>query len=146
MVLTYRLGESWELGATWVYGTGQAYTTATGQYQYTPIYEDIYTGPANDSYRYGSNESDYTERNGYRLPPFHKLDLNFTHKFSWFDLPWQVSINIYNAYNRHNTFAQYIDRQYTGYDPVTGKDNYKVVLKRITLFPFIPTFGLSFKF
>ncbi|MEP7217966.1 MAG: TonB-dependent receptor, partial [Bacteroidota bacterium] len=28
VVLTYKLGESWEMGATWVYGTGQAFTMA----------------------------------------------------------------------------------------------------------------------
>jgi len=141
VVLTYRIGESWEFGASWVYGTGQAYTMATGQYQFTPIYRDM-----DDPFGSGDQRSDYSERNGYRLPPFHKLDLNFTHSYSWFGLPWQVSINIYNAYNRQNTFAQFVDQEYQGSDPITGQSTYKTVLRRISLFPFIPTFGLSFKF
>ncbi len=138
VVATYRLGESWEMGATWVYGTGQGYTMPTGRYMLNPIVNN-HTSQGNGYYR--SDELDYTERNGYRLPPFHKLDLNFTHKFSWFELPWQFSINVYNAYNRRNVFAQYLSQEY---DPETGESEMKI--RRITLFPIIPTFGLSFTF
>lgn len=133
IALTYRIGESWELGATWVYGTGQAYTMPTGVYV-IPNYPN--NGLFGDRIRY-----DYSERNGYRLPAFHKMDLNFMHSFSWFKLPWQVSINIYNAYNHKNPFAQYIA---TEYDNTTQSS--KKVVKQITLFPLIPTFGLSVKF
>lgn len=140
VVLTYRLGESWEFGATWIYGTGQAYTMATGQYEFVPLEDNPDQG-----FYSTVRLNDYTERNGYRIPAFHKLDLNFTHLYSWFGLPWQFSINIYNAYNHRNVFAQYIDTEYS-YDPQTGQDTTKTVLKQLTLFPLIPTFGLSFKF
>jgi len=134
-VLTYRIGESWEFGASWVYGTGQAYTVPTGAYQYP--YDDLqYPNPNSD---YSNNRLDYTERNNYRIPAFHKLDLNFTHSFSWFKLPWQVSINIYNVYNRRNVFAQDVTTSYKGDVP-----QYKI--RQYTLFPIIPTFGLSCKF
>lgn len=137
VVLTYHLGESWELGATWVFGTGQSYTMPTGRYEFSHV-----TGrPLGDEYFYQNYREDYTERNGYRLPPFHKLDLNFMHKFSWFDLPWQVSINIYNAYNHRNVFAQFVNEHY---NPDT--DEFELKIQRLTLFPIIPTFGLSFKF
>jgi hypothetical protein len=141
LVLVYRLGESWELGATWVYGTGQAYTVPTGQYRFA--HQEIDDPGSVDA---GYNERlDYTERNEYRLPAFHKLDLNFAHSFTWFDLPFKLSINLYNAYGRKNVFAQYVDRQ-TVQDPTTGEyyDEYK--FKRFTLFPFVPTIGLGFKF
>ncbi len=142
IVLTYRLGESWELGATWVYGTGQAYSTATGRYfMQLPDMEPNSLGGNGRPFESYTDRYDYTERNGYRLPAFHKLDLNFTHSYRWFDLPWQVSINIYNAYNHRNTFAQYITQEY---DEATG--GYSSKLKRVTLFPIIPTFGISFKF
>lgn len=142
VVLVYRLGESWELGATWVYGTGQAYTVPTGQYQFS--HEEI-EGTDDDPFNWYDERLDYTERNAYRLPAFHKLDLNFAHSFSWFKLPFKLSLNLYNAYGRRNVFAQYVDRVYTQ-DPVTGEyfDEYK--FKRFTLFPFVPTIGLGFKF
>jgi len=138
VVLTYRLGDSWELGASWVYGTGQAVTVATGQYAFQPV-EDNFYNPNGDVHL------DYSSRNGYRIPAFHKLDLNFMHSFSWFGLPWQLSLNVYNAYNRRNVFAQYATTDFV-YDPNTGLYMNKVVLKQITLFPVIPTVGLSFKF
>jgi hypothetical protein len=141
VVLTYQLGESWEFGATWVYGTGQAYTMPTGQYQYVPIEDNSQDpfGPGSFSVR-----NDYTERNGYRIPAFHKLDLNFTYKYEWFKLPWQFSINIYNAYNHKNVFAQYVDSEYA--DDGNGNNTERKVMKQFTLFPLIPTFGIGFKF
>lgn len=137
VVVTYKLGESWELGATWVYGTGQAYSTATGQYHFG----ESFSQPDLTDESYFGPEFDYSERNGYRLPAFHKLDLNFTHKFKWFDLPWQLSLNVYNAYNRKNVFAQYIDREWSG-----PSQEPTVKVKRITLFPIIPTLGLNVRF
>ena len=131
VALSWKLGSSWQLGATWVYGTGQAYTMPTSKY----VIPD-FTG--NNGIR---TAYDFSERNGYRLPSFHKLDLNFIHLFSWFGLPMQFSINIYNAYNRLNPFAQYITDEY---DPATNTN--KTVVKQVTLFPFIPTFGLSATF
>ncbi len=131
IVLTYKIGENWELGAAWYYGTGQAYTMPTGTYRFEPI----------DGGGYYDEKYHYSDKNGVRLPAFHKLDLNFMYKFRWFDAPFQLSINIYNVYNRKNPFAWYIDNEYSP-DGMSSKK----VLKQITLFPFIPTIGLSFKF
>ncbi len=139
IALTYELGESWELGAAWVFGTGQAYTLPTGVYSVSSMEEqfdrpDVY-------YSYRNEKFNYTERNGARLPTYHRLDLNFMHKYEWFGLPFTFSINIYNAYNRKNPFAWYLDSEWNWEEQ---SSRYKV--KQITLFPIIPTFGLSFKF
>ncbi len=131
IVLTYTIGESWELGAAWYYGTGQAYTMPTGTYRFEPL----------DGAGYYEEKYQFSEKNGIRLPAFHKLDLNFMYKFKWFDAPFQLSINLYNVYNHKNPFAWYIDEVYSP-DGMSSKK----VLKQITLFPFIPTIGLSFKF
>ncbi len=138
-VLTYRLGETWELGATWTYATGQAYTMPTGQFSLSPPPQ------GQNGYSYSDDQLEYTDRNAYRLPAFHKLDLNFSHSFSWFRLPWEVSINIYNAYNHLNTFGQFVERG----EIIDSQGNYTLgpyQVHRITLFPIIPTFGLSCKF
>ncbi|MBM4150815.1 MAG: TonB-dependent receptor [Ignavibacteria bacterium] len=134
LALTYKLGESWELGATWVYGTGQAFTMPTGKYVVRDFTYFGFSGWTRYAY-------DYSQRNGYRLPAFHKLDLNFAHTFTWFGLPMVFNINIYNAYNRLNPFAQYVVNEY---DSSTGKS--KPVVKQLTLFPFLPTIGLQFSF
>ncbi|MGE3800434.1 MAG: TonB-dependent receptor [Candidatus Kapaibacterium sp.] len=137
VVLLYQLGESWDLGATWVYGTGQAYTVPTGQY--TQIDPD-FPYQIDDYFTY-STDYRYTARNEFRIPAYHRLDLNFSHTFKWFELPWRLSLNIYNVYNRRNVFSWYITQDY---DKVT--DEYRPVVKQLTLFPIIPTVGLSFEF
>ena len=134
IVVTWKPSERWELSCSWVYGTGQAYTMPTGSYNFptfdglSPWYEDKYQ---------------YTDRNGFRLPPYHRFDFNAIHHFEWFGLPFQFYISIYNLYNRHNPFAWYIDYDYVG---VGDEWKEKKTLKQISLFPIIPTFGLNFSF
>jgi hypothetical protein len=135
-VLTYRLGTSWEFGATWEYGTGQASTLPTGQYQFSRL-----NGQEPPDIRRGYLYFDYTERNAHRLPPFHKLDLSFVHKFTWFNLPFQFSINVYNAYNRANVFREILEVR-----PANNFGDTKTVIRRITLFPVFPTLGLRMRF
>ncbi|MBI4428523.1 MAG: TonB-dependent receptor [Ignavibacteriales bacterium] len=139
----YRISDGWEFGATWMYGTGQAYTMPTGQFYFEDIEGLGYLGS-------GWQALDYSQRNAYRLPAFHKLDLNFIRKFSWFNLPFQFSINVYNAYNRKNPFAQSIRYRYN-YEVDPGGNTYRSVIPvpqvvQYTLFPIIPTIGLSVTF
>lgn len=133
IVLNYEFSKKWELGASWTYATGQAYTMPMGIYSF-----DDHPFPTSSQDIYTSYQ--YSERNGTRLPPFHKLDLNFMRKSTFFGLPSVFSINIYNAYNRRNPFAWYISNEY---DEFGG---FKPVVKQITLFPIIPSFGYSVKF
>lgn len=136
VVATYELSDSWEVGATWVYATGQATTVPQGQFIYGTREEDSYAPES----RY-----DFSERNGYRLPAFHKLDLNFSHKYQWFNLPFTLSLNVYNAYNRQNVFSQAVDKESVK-NEITGESYEKHTLKRVTLFPTLLTVGLSCKF
>lgn len=141
LVLTYRLGESWEFGASWVYGTGQAYTVPSGQYYFPG------DPGSHDPFFYDrAVDLQYTDRNTYRIPAFHKLDLNFTNSFTMWGLPWKFHINIYNAYNRKNVFAQTVERDYNENYYETGGSQYQYRIHRYTLFPIIPTFGLSCTF
>lgn len=127
LTLNYELGKSWELGLAWIFGSGQAFTLPTS------AYHDNISG-------YNQVRYNFSERNGVRAPSYHRLDLNFMHKFEMYNIPWVFSINIFNAYSRRNPFALYL-----GYDYSTFGEETKTV-KQITLFPIIPTFGLSFEF
>lgn len=128
-VLAYDITENLNAGLTWVYSTGQRYTLPPGQYRFnnvTPFY--------------GSNlYLNYKGLNNSEFPPFHKLDLNVTYSFDLFKLPFQTYVNIYNVYNRQNPFAQFVS-----IENVNGVSSAKV--KRLILFPFLPTVGFSFKF
>ncbi|MCR4603847.1 MAG: TonB-dependent receptor plug domain-containing protein [Prevotella sp.] len=89
ILAVYQLTPHWKLSATWVYYSGQAFTAPSGKYELI------------DNYIYY-----YAERNGYRAPANHHLDLSATwtkHKpGSPFTREWQIGI--YNVYNRYNPF------------------------------------------
>lgn len=127
VVATYKLSDTWDLGATWTYASGETYTLPAGLFYFQTRYY-----------------LDYPDRNGYRLPPFHKLDLSANHSFSWFGLPFRLSLDIYNVYNRQNPFARYI--KYDKVGTVGTTDIYYPYLKQLTLFPILPTIGLSCTF
>jgi hypothetical protein len=128
IALQYRIGKTWRLGATWQYATGAAYTVPSAQYV---------TGNP----EWGNTQDFFTERNAFRIAPFHKMDVNLINEFTMFDLPWEFSINVYNVYNRRNPFALY-----TTMERDNESGDYVKKFKQVTLFPIIPTLGLRFSF
>ena len=132
VVMNYKFNKKWEVGASWVYATGQAYTMPTGTF----IFNDDPRNIQDYTTKYN-----YSSRNGTRLPSFHKLDLSFMYNSTFFELPSTWSFNLYNAYNRKNPFAWMIDWDWDG----NYYGNTKKVTE-ITLFPIIPSLGYSVKF
>ena len=66
LVLSHKFNEKWDIGATWVYGTGNALTFPQGVYLgMMQEFEDKVTAELVESY--GS-------RNSTRLPSYHRLD------------------------------------------------------------------------
>ena len=135
IALVYSLNQNIDFGATWIYGTGQAFTMPTGEYSFQGVYANANNGNPNNMFL------DYTGRNAYRLPAYHKLDLNITYKFLWASMPFDLALNIYNVYNRANPLGRYLSYQN---NPTTNKP--EPVLKQFTLFPFLPTLSLGVKF
>uniref|UniRef100_UPI0032174868 TonB-dependent receptor n=1 Tax=uncultured Draconibacterium sp. TaxID=1573823 RepID=UPI0032174868 len=89
VVTSFKFNKRLNLSANWVYYTGNAVTFPSGQYTYNRLV-----------YPY------YTERNGYRMPNYHRLDLNLhlngkTNKR--YTTSWDFSI--YNVYNRYNAYT-----------------------------------------
>ena len=134
-VLTYEIMKNLSLGITWSYSTGSGMTMPTGKYYFTNSEID---GIENQNVNYSS-------RNEYNLPDYHKMDLNIKYSTTMFSLPTDFFINIYNLYNQSNAFAQYI-----AYDFDTKKNEFDYTstpkLNQITLMPFFPTFGFAVKF
>ncbi len=134
LVLAYEVSDQLSLGMTWVYATGQGFTLPLGQFQFSTSF----TGTKNDVFL------DYTERNGYKLEAYHKLDLNLNYKFHLGSQASEFYINLHNVYNRANTFAQFVElEERTDSD---GNKSFVPVMKKLTLFPFIPTAGLKINF
>lgn len=118
----FDLTKKWTVSATWVYYTGNAVTFPSGKYELA-----------------GKMVSYYTERNGYRMPDYHRLDIAFTwqkKKTKKFESSWNFSL--YNAYGRENPYS--ITFQADPNDPT------KTQAVQTTLFQWIPSINYNFKF
>jgi hypothetical protein len=141
--LTHRVSEKLDFGFTWVYNTGNAVTLGVMEYKAADL------PGINSSLKNHGVITEFSSRNNYRLPAYHRLDLgvNFHKKKKHGTRTW--SISAYNAYNRLNPFlVQWITKEGT-LEKVNGKyvkmpD--KVVLEKLTLFPIIPSVSYSYKF
>lgn len=122
LVGLYKASPRWTFSSVFAYNTGNAVTFPSGKYQVnsrTAFY--------------------YSEKNGYRTPAYHRLDVSATLEgrpgkklqSSW-------SFGIYNLYNRQNAFS--IDFKD---DP---DDDSKTQVVRTTLFGIIPSVTWNFKF
>ena len=131
IVLLHKVSDKFDMGATWVYGTGNAITLPIARTGSLPGFSD------RGFFGFSDETRIYTERNGYRMPAYHRMDLGFNwhKKTKWGMRTWNLSF--YNAYSRINPF--YID---IGRNPETGKrEAYK-----IGIFPILPSFAYNFKF
>ncbi|HXF99674.1 MAG TPA: TonB-dependent receptor [Bacteroidota bacterium] len=132
LVGTFKASERWTLSATWSFSSGRPYTLPTGMFTLPGRIEGIIY-------------LDFPAINDRRLPAYHRLDVGATYAFYWFGVPFQLLLSVSNVYNRQNVFARYIrldrvptDREYIyQYDPS---------VRDITMFPILPTIGLSCTF
>ncbi|GAB6011737.1 TonB-dependent receptor [Viscerimonas tarda] len=118
----YELSPKWTLSASWVYYTGNAITYPSGKVVY-----------AGQEYPY------YKERNGYRAPDYHRLDLGATcilkKRKNYYS---ELSFSLYNAYGRENPYAINFDSK---------KDNpSQITAYQYSLFRFVPSISWNFKF
>jgi hypothetical protein len=122
IVAQYDITRKLNISATWVYNTGNAVTFPNGKYTID-----------------GRTVGYYTQRNGYRMPDYHRLDLGLTwirKQTTRFESSWNFSI--YNAYGREN--AYFISFRQKKDNP----DETEAV--QISLFKFIPSVSYKFKF
>ena len=118
----YDLNKKWSFSATFVYYTGNAVTFPSGKYEVD-----------------GNVQFVYTERNGYRMPAYHRLDLGATlqgRKTDKFESSWNFSC--YNAYGRENAYS--ISFRQSKSDPQ------KTEAVQTTLFRWVPSVTYNFKF
>jgi hypothetical protein len=117
LVGTYKLDDQWTVTAAWVYNTGNAVTFPSGKY--------IIDGHIINL---------YSDRNSYRMPPYHRLDIGFT----WQGKRSSWNFSLYNAYGRKNAYAIEFRKNET--DPL------KTEAVRIALFSFFPSVTYNFSF
>ncbi|MBI9069637.1 MAG: TonB-dependent receptor [Salinivirgaceae bacterium] len=132
IVLNYKLTNNIFLSATWVYHSGNAITLPSGKYQlYNMNYSDSYTGDRVVM----EDVHIYSEKNGYRMPAYHKLDVGFNYikKKPKGEATW--TLGAINLYNRQNAYYLFLQEK----EGVTK-------LKQQSLFPILVNFGYLYAF
>lgn len=95
-IVTYKLSDDWSLGANFTYSTGRPVSIPVSKYEVGSI-----------------AVAEFSERNQYRIPDYHRLDLSLNYepennnkkfKSSW-------TIGLYNVYGRKNPFSVFFRDQ-----------------------------------
>jgi hypothetical protein len=136
VALTYEPSERIDYGLVFVYGTGNAVTLPVAKYN------GAFVPPTISGGGFEFQELEYiSERNGYRTPSYHRLDLgvNFHKEVPWGKRTW--SLGFYNIYSRQNPFFLFFDQEYNESEQTSEN-----VLKQISLFPIIPSISYAVKF
>jgi hypothetical protein len=118
----YELTQRWSLSALFVYNTGNAVTFPSGKYNVD-----------------GNTVFYYSERNGYRMPSYHRMDIGATytkpHKRKY-ESSWNFSL--YNVYGRENAYSITFED-----DP---NDPSRTRAVQTSLFKWVPSVTYNFKF
>ncbi len=127
VVAMYELNKRLSCSLTWIYGTGTLISLPTGRMLVQDVNgKDVSFVPI------------YGERNNYRIPAYHRMDISIIWKMG---KRTDLTLSVYNVYNRRNTYIVYLDSSTKGVNI-----NSTFVAKQISLFPIIPSLTFNFKF
>lgn len=145
LVVNHRLGKRVELSASWVFFSG---STTTIPQQRTMLIVPGSNADSGSSDYFGNfgearkpevTSADYiVRRNNFRLPSSHRLNLsvNFNKKTKRGVRTWNISL--YNVYNAMNPAFVYRSSD-------AGRED-KLVIKKLTILPLMPSVSYSYKF
>lgn len=131
IVMGYELAKRWSVGGTFVFMSGKPITIPVSKYYYD-----------------GQWNNHYGERNGYRVPNYHRMDVSLTYKPTKKDKRWENewNLSVYNAYNRANTYAVYFPQANKDQAEKFGVSEGETIAVKVALFKAIPSISWNFKF
>ncbi|UOY08272.1 TonB-dependent receptor [Muricauda sp. SCSIO 64092] len=126
LVGLYRWNERWDLSANFVFGSGRPVTYPSGRYEQN-----------------GLVVADYSDRNGNRLPTYHRLDVGATlNPKKGKKGKWIFSIaNLYNRLNASSIFFREVG-EVNGVETATGQTE----AIKLSFFGIVPSVTYQFKF
>ncbi len=131
ILLNWKISQKWELSASWTGMSGNRITLPT------QLWQDPLIGPWHYDMLLPAEE------NNFRLPFYHRLDLNFrrnTRHGYW-------NFSLYNAYCNMNTIAIIRDYSNSSYDyDQYGNIDHKPAFKKLKLIPIIPSVSYTWLF
>ncbi|MGO1817986.1 MAG: TonB-dependent receptor plug domain-containing protein [Sphingobacterium sp.] len=127
--VSWMFSKKWHLNLSWNYSSGQPITLPISYYPlYTPYPDGNLVGSAEYLYHYGP-------RNGYRMIPFHKLDIGFTKKTTAFGMDADLNFGVYNLYNRKNPSFYYLGKE--------RQEGALPEIRSLSVFPIMPSISLK---
>ncbi len=126
VVANYEISPKWEIGTTFIYGSGRWYTP----------YESF-------AFIEGGINTIFGPRNSGQLVPYHRSDISVTYKpgalkeKKKYKGTWNFSV--YNVYNRKNPFFIYYDTS------LSSTGSAQLSASQVTIFPIIPSISYNFK-
>jgi hypothetical protein len=124
IVFSHDFNDRFNFSANWIYGSGRPFTLPAAKYQYDYMVLNY-----------------YTERNGYRMPAYHRLDAAFNLNSKKKEgRKWSTvwCFSIYNLYGRKNPFTIFVQ------DKPDHPGQKQVVM--IYLFRQLPSITFNFNF
>jgi hypothetical protein len=125
ITLNHQFNSKWNIAGVFIYATGNAMTLPQGRY----IVQ-------------GNIGNHYTSINGFRMPPYHRLDLSVNYIIKETkNKKSTINLSVYNAYNQKNPY-------YYHYQVEGNIDNYylNVTPRQVSLAPILPSVSYIFKF
>jgi len=138
VVATYDLSKRWKVSATWVYGSGDLTWLPSGRISFQDVYGAEFKPVV----------PVFGDRNTFRLPAYHRLDVGVVLKFfpKWGES--DLTLSVYNAYDRRNPYFVFLEPEFqildTGAELIQVPD--RIVAKQQSLFPILPSVTWNFKF
>ena len=120
----YKL-KRWDFAATWIFATGRPYTAPSGAYSVTLLDDST------------QNFYTVTNKNGQRLPDYHRADVSINYKFFANNKNRElgyIGLSVFNVYNRTNTW-------YKQYTIINGQ----IIQNNVNYLGITPNLTLSFK-
>lgn len=117
------------VSTVWVFATGNTMTIPIGYYFFG-----------------GTMMTEYSERNAFRVAPYHRLDisLNWTIKETK-KFKTELNFSIYNVYNRMNPFFVFFETN-SNVTPDFSDFNIQTRAFQMSLFPILPSISWNFSF
>ncbi|MEI6765990.1 MAG: TonB-dependent receptor [Bacteroidota bacterium] len=125
IVITQEIGKRLSISAVWVYATGNAITLPLSRY-----------------FLSGNIINEYSARNEFRMPAYHRLDISANYTFKTKKrFENSLNLSVYNVYSRMNPYYIYFE--------TTGdltNFNLQTQAKQVSLFPIIPSITWNFSY
>lgn len=132
----YEISRRFTASVTFVYGSGDLSWLPPGRFSFQDV----------PGAGFEAVVPDYRERNNFRLPAYHRLDLGLVYKFfpKWGKS--DLTLSVVNAYDRRNAFFIFLEPSFEAIEGTDIEVPTGIAAKQVSLFPILPSLTWNFEF